>query len=266
MSPMWRFTPSPRRFILWRKTVIWNLILYIAWQWLPRFHIESSQAMLFCTTPRRRRRRWRSATPQHLAPPSCRTTQTISFLSTGRSKFVSCRWEWDTWSKFFNDKCTVAVCSWGPKWETHQCVHIFGENCVFHRLFVQLLTSKLFNVHAIFQGTWLYRINLDLYKYGLSRDESVSEEWKLNHVRVVLQCRIYMSSSSCVEFSFDLISPRCYTFDRFDLFPRFASTPTLLFWLQQTPSDLYFSMWKTATLSEWFRFPITSRGTKVSIK
>ena len=26
-----------------------------------------------------------------------------------------------------------------------------------------------------FQGTWLYRINLDLYKYGLSRDESVSE-------------------------------------------------------------------------------------------
>ena len=66
---------------------------------------------------------------------------------------------------------------------------------MFHRLFVQLLTSKLFNVHAIFQGTWLYRINLDLYKYGLSRDESVSEEWKLNHVRVVLH--FYNVESTC---------------------------------------------------------------------
>ena len=65
-----------------------------------------------------------------------------------------------------------SVCSRGSKWQAHQCLHIFGE----------FQCSSYQDFKITFQGTWLYRINLDLYKYGLSRDESVMDSRLLQFI------------------------------------------------------------------------------------
>ena len=50
------------------------------------------QATLCCTMPLQSEKLWRSATPPLLVLLSCKTTRITNSLSTGKNRFVSCRW------------------------------------------------------------------------------------------------------------------------------------------------------------------------------
>ena len=160
---MWRSTLSQKRFISWRRTVIWQLSCCFVPHW-----ILPGNVVLYDATAKRE-----TVKISNTAAPGAALLQDNS-----------------DYQLFVNGKEQICVMqveaqlpSWDDIWQIPFCCSqllrppVAGTSTCTPIPWVVKQFEDLFMVFMeAFQGTWLYRINLDLYKYGLSRDESVSEE------------------------------------------------------------------------------------------